>query len=286
MRGQGHLDAIHGAALKGIPVVLGGFFVPQSGKTNLKVPELFTASQLRDVKGLNCSISSCPSYGYLNAPTDMRLIPTPREVETASKSKEQMNSFASAITSSLPSAGNGEGLRSDSVFGSFIPEQKFPSVSTLQVQLKSPEALRACYHRIVLIGGHWHDLESFGNPVDVHVSPVGQISGLGLHANYIESLLQHQYTKEPPLWIGLLADLLVGLVIYVSFEATERWIRFLILALAFLLPLVISYLALVSVNRYLDFLLPLELYAFHILYEVIQGYFDAVRSRSAIETAP
>jgi CHASE2 domain-containing sensor protein len=85
-------------------------------------------------------------------------------------------------------------------------------------------AEQACAGRIVLIGGNWHDLQGYGDYVDQHLSPAGHVSGMVLHANYVESLLQHQLTRELPVWIDVLIDLFIGFVIYMCFEAARQWV--------------------------------------------------------------
>ena len=96
------------------------------------------------------------------------------------------------------------------------------------------------------------------------------MSGLGLHANYLASILDTHFAHEPPLWFDILMDLLLGLIIYTSFEVAHGWKTLLVLALTALIPVLLAYLFLVTANLYLDFLLPIELYLLHILYELLE----------------
>ena len=114
--------------------------------------------------------------------------------------------------------------------------------------------------------------EGYGALVDTHLSPAGTMSGLGLHANYLASLLQQQFAREVPLWVGILFDLLVGMCIYTGFEYGEGKWKGLVLLLSFPIPIVAAYFALVNANRYLDFLLPIELYFLHAAYELVEPH--------------
>jgi hypothetical protein len=281
------LRAIQGATAQGVPVILGGAFVSRNGE-DFRLPSLFTEVQLTQPSKSDCSKARCPAFGFINGLEDKRLIPLTNELKTESGAKAPMDSFALAMAKAVrgPVEANplskGLEFQSDAVFGSFLPEDQFRSVSALSVEFMDSGALQKCEKRVVLIGGHWHDLQGYGELVDSHLSPAGTISGLAFHANYIESLLEHQFAKEPPPWVGVLIDLVVGLVIYASFEFATGWRGILVLSLAFLLPVSGAYLFLVTANLYLDFFLPIELYFLHILYEVLADYAALKRRRGAM----
>jgi CHASE2 domain-containing sensor protein len=286
------LSAIQDAAAKGVPVILGGAFV-ERGQESFHIPDLFTAAQLAPPpEKIDCTKASCPDFGFVNGPEDKRLIPLTRMLKSESGTQGPMDSFALAIAKAYigplaaKSPSSGLAFQSDAaIFGSFLPEAKFRSVSALNVEYRDSEALGQCAKKIVIVGSHWHELQGYGDLVDTHLSPVGAMSGLAFHASFVESLLQHQFAQEPPLWVGVVIDLIVGLIIYTSFELAAGWRTLLVLCLAFLVPLAGAYIFLVTANLYLDFFFPIELYFFHILYEVISEYVTWKR-RQRTEAGP
>ena len=96
------------------------------------------------------------------------------------------------------------------VFGSFMPERQFQTIPIRDLWTGKPEAVRACRTRIVVIGGEWHEALGQGQGYDLHETSVGPLTGMYLHANYIEALLDDRYMKEVPAPAALLFDLIVG----------------------------------------------------------------------------
>jgi CHASE2 domain-containing sensor protein len=271
------LKAIQNATAQGVPVILGGAFIERSGGST-RLADLFTEAQLIQPSKYDCDRVRCPAVGYVNGPEDKRLIPLTRRLRTESTTAAPMDSFALATAKAVSgpeeanSTSSGLVFQTGTVFGSFLPEKEFRDVSALNVEQMDPDALRMCEKRVVLIGAHWHDLQGYGELVDNHLSPAGEMSGLAFHANYVESLLEHQFAQEPPLWVGILIDLIVGLVIYASFELATGWRGIVVLSLAFFMPILGAYFFLVTANLYLDFFLPIELYFVHLLYEAVADY--------------
>jgi CHASE2 domain-containing sensor protein len=154
------------------------------------------------------------------------------------------------------------------VFGTFLPETAFEKshIGFAELANANPDAERQCRNRIVLIGGRWRGENGFGEPVDQHLSPAGNISGVALHATYIEALLAHQVSREWSFWTNFSFDILLGLGIYYGFEGiedTRKKVR--LLAFCGLLPVGVAWLSMAALNKYLDFLFPVELYFLHIL---------------------
>jgi CHASE2 domain-containing sensor protein len=152
----------------------------------------------------------------------------------------------------------------------------FHQITVQDLAARDEVATQACNGSIVLIGGHWHDLQGYGPMVDSHLSPAGEISGLAFHAAYIESLLGRHFELEVPLWTGISVDLSLGLIIYWALGELKGRRRFLVL-LAALIPPFVAYVALVNLNVYLDFLFPMELYFLHIFYELAKDYVETKR---------
>jgi CHASE2 domain-containing sensor protein len=162
-------------------------------------------------------------------------------------------------------------LAGRSLDGTFFKDEAFRPIKVQRLVNKSEDAVLDCNGSIVLIGGRWHDLAGYGPPVDSHLSPAGEISGVTFHASYIESLLGRHFQLEVRLWVAIVVDLIVGLIIYWIFGELKPRDRFSVL-LAALIPPLVAYIALVNGNVYLDFLFPMELYFVHLFYEMAKDY--------------
>jgi CHASE2 domain-containing sensor protein len=279
---QALLDEIEAAATKGVPVILASAFYTADAGKNVRLPNIYTEEQLQAVGNkLDCKHMRCPSFGYINIPSDKRQVPVNQKLRTEGDPAEKVqDSFALALAKVVrdpESVQKSLGLKEEepseeTIFGTFLPETSYKPVSALSLFYSNPAELKACAGKILLIGGHWRELQGHGALIDTHLSPAGVMSGLGLHANYLASLLDRQFAHEPPLWFDIVMDIVLGLIIYTCFEVAEGWSAVLVLALTAFIPILLAYLFLVTANVYLDFLLPIELYLIHIVYEMIQEY--------------
>ena len=298
-------DALRFASSNGVPVVLTTAYYVDEAKRNVRLANIF----LDDDLPLQKEDGSCPealvaplagnthdhysyprcvSLGYINAPDDKRQIALSEQLfDPTSGETKKYDSFALALAKAAegwPPAINNYGPFKDAqngneaIFGSFIAENTFGDVNTIALAEGNAVAQKACSGKILLIGGNWHSMQGYGQPVDAHLSPVGVISGVAFHANYVASLLQRQFAREVPACVGIVIDLLVGLVIYLAFEMSEGWKKVAGLCFVALIPPVTAYIFLMLANGYLDFLLPVELYLLHIGYETMQEYWANRRS--------
>jgi hypothetical protein len=304
-------EALHYASSQGVPVVLAtAYHVEDTGheKRNVRLANIYTDEELPLQKengrcpefpakahGIGAyggaPYARCVSFGYVNAPDDKREIALSEELfDPVSGKTQEYDSFALALAKAAegwpPAINDYETFKKakkdgKAIFGSFIDEDAFGEVETLALTNGEADAERACGGKILVIGGKWHEMQGYGSQIDSHLSPVGVISGAGFHANYVASLLQRQFATEIDTWVGVVFDLLVGLVIYMAFEIAEGWQKFLVLAGAALIPLITAYTFLVTNNMYLDFLLPAELYFLHIVYEVTEEYLGIKRKTRA-----
>lgn len=155
------------------------------------------------------------------------------------------------------------------VFGSFLPEDRFQTIPIRELAAGNPEAMRACRTRIVIIGGKWGEGLGQGRSSDVHETSVGPMTGMYLHANYIEALLDDRYMKEIPAVVALLFDLIVAALLYLSYHnAKTTHGRYIVLSV-FLIPLMAGYIVLVTLGYYLDFVMPLVGCFIHLTYEIM-----------------
>src|SRR5713226_8565652 len=108
------------------------------------------------------------------------------------------------------------------VYGRFLKVSEFQKLSAPDLLGGLASSKNCCRDRIVLIGGAWHQYGMNRGPlVDTHHSPVGEISGLYLHANYIEALLDEKYKHEVPHWFAVLIALVLSLMIYIGFDLAD-----------------------------------------------------------------
>lgn len=272
-------SAIAEAAKAGIPVILNSAFYKEAGQ-NVMLPNIIKASEIPSAGGTGCGSDRCPSFGYVNLPTDKRRIPLVEDaIVPGSKTPVRQYSFALALAANLKDFDRlQKELHLDDpepaeMLGTFMPEDSFKSGLALNLLTPGTDEAANCKGKILLVGGHWHDAQGHGqNLVDSHLSPAGVISGLGIHATYLASILQPLYTKEVPFWVGIVFDVLVGIAIFLGFEFYEgRW-KIAFLVVAFPVPIVAAYFALANANRYLDFLFPVELYFLHVAYEMIEPH--------------
>jgi hypothetical protein len=283
--------AIDQATAAGVPVVLAtGYYVDPHGVT-VRIPSIYADSEL-PLSGPDdhCPRAACAAFGYINPPEDKREIPLQKQLfDSDLQQWKSFDSFAFAMVKAIEGP---EGRVSkdrlilkalkkedgSKLFGSFI--EKYPTISVDDLYNADPTAEQNCRGRVVLIGGYWRDVQGHGDLVDSHLSPLGFIPGIQFHANYIESLLQHQFEPEVPTALGVLIDVIVGLIIYMCFELAAGWQKLLVLVLAGAIPVFLAYVFLVNLNLYLDFLLPVELYFVHILYETVRDYIKLKFSQS------
>ena len=297
------LDAIKTAWGNKVPVVIATAFGTRDDGSNVRLAGIFKDSDLPPpLSGCASgnSIMGCPGFGYVNAPQDRRQIPLAEEVYPwdGSSGASPMSSFALAVVNAdiYGGAARGDPVILDAwahhtaLYGTFVKETAFKGdekeqnyvVDATSLHDGDHKAIKACAQRIVLIGGRWHELPpEYGSLVDMHFSPVGWISGLSFHANYIESLENGWYRHGVPTWIAVLIDLLVGLMIYVGFASFTGLRKFAALALLFFFVPFLAYISLINFNRYLDFLFPMELYVIHLAYEAFK---DLWMKRNALLT--
>jgi CHASE2 domain-containing sensor protein len=287
------LKAVQDAAIAGVPVILAGAFYNDGNNRNFRLPNIFTPQQLRgDPAKIDCARARCPAFGYIEIPNDKRQIPINEETLSQDGTNPLIqDSFALALAKAVrdPAQVNQALNLEDGhpydheIFGTFLPEQSYGPISALSLYNGNPAELKDIAGKILLIGGHWRDLQGHGKLIDSHLSPVGFISGIGLHANYLASILSGKFAHALPLWFDIVMDILLGLVIYTSFKIARGRRVFLVLLITGLAPILLAYLFLVTANLYLDFLLPIELYFLHIAFEMLLEHHAEKKKHSGTE---
>jgi CHASE2 domain-containing sensor protein len=132
-------------------------------------------------------------------------------------------------------------------FGSFVnrsPESEISAHQLMIAQGDEAQALaRKIRHKIVLVGGDWHeDSSRVGRRVDQHPTPIGELPGVVLHANYVEAILDDRAFDmlRSRVWLSAV-DVLLGLLFaYVLFVPIRLGVKVPLAVLVAVVPLVAS----------------------------------------------
>ncbi len=256
------LNAVREITSKGIPVILTMGLVDDGKGSWKREPNIFPDDALPQGARL----------GYINVPFDPRHIPLRTEArEWDGGSKKQFSSLglqsvdAYEVSRGMtPRTVDSERIKQAMEAGKFV-YGRFVKVSDFR-KISAPDLIRGrvdkkicCGDRVVLIGGTWHAFGANRGPlIDPQRSPVGEIPGLYLHANYIEALLDEKYKHEVPHWFAVLIDLVLSLMIYIGFDlADPRGWRFPLILIILIVPLSAAYLLFATSGLYLDCIMPL-----------------------------
>lgn len=118
-------------------------------------------------------------------------------------------------------------------FGSFIarsPETEISAHALMSAsETEFAKIADKLKHKIVFIGGDWHESPSrSGRKVDPHLTPVGEIPGVVLHANYVEAILDDRTFDIPArekllMAVDIALGLLLAYVLFVQFR--PPWLK-------------------------------------------------------------
>jgi CHASE2 domain-containing sensor protein len=261
-------DAVRDITGKGIPVVLASSLMGHGAKQQ---PNVFDDSVWPQRTRL----------GYINLPDDHRQIP----LETSTTKWNGLNATVSSFALQTALAFNERRVvqpvtvtnstiesairRSQFVYGGFRKQRDFPHVSASDVANRNPDALRMIDQKVVFIGSTWSASGiGRGETVDLHDTPFGLMSGVYLHANYLEAILSGRVKWPLSGWQAALIDLAIGVLLIVSFKRARRgWGRGTVLGV-FFVPIILAYVMFINAGVYLDFILPLMLLFGHLLFEL------------------
>ncbi len=201
--------------------------------------------------------------GYIELDDDCRKAPLDLDLKDGSK----IDSFSLATvraaegTPPLPSHDN-----NSMPYGSFMRPAEFKRYTATQVLSGDKSVLDSLAHKVVIIGGNWHSFAYNRGPwVDSFDTPVGQIAGAYVHANYINSLMTsgvnaplHEKVNKG---IEILFSLGVATLFFLpSVRAVWKLVVFISLAVVMV---VISYFFWQNLGLYFDFFIPMALLFIH-----------------------
>lgn len=204
--------------------------------------------------------------GYIEFDDDLRRVP----LELKLKDGQSVDSFALAIVRAaqgrppLPSHDN-----NSMPYGSFMRAEHFKSYKASQVLSGDKSVLSELNHKIVIIGGSWHSFAyNRGLWVDAFDTPVGQIPGAYVHANYVEALISSRISAplDEKVNKGIEIVFAFGIALIYSFPVKSVWKLLVVFSIAVILVL-ISYFSWQNLGRYFDFFIPMILLSGHFIVE-------------------
>jgi CHASE2 domain-containing sensor protein len=195
--------------------------------------------------------------GYIALPYEVSRVPLALPLAGGGS----VDSFALAIVKAYNADALQRLPRGSSHFplGGFIEAKKFHTVAAGAVLKNDAAAIELLAHRAVILGAGWHRLAyGAGAPVDLHFSPVGEIAGALLHANFVEAIVDgrifspagEKFLKALEFFLALGGALLFAL----RMRAARQWG---IVAGATVLLFAGSYVALQNLGVFFESFLPI-----------------------------
>jgi CHASE2 domain-containing sensor protein len=217
--------------------------------------------------------------GYIQFDTDIRKIPPPLKM----KDGNVVDSFSIAVAKAFePGELHDESWSRDS-FAGFMSPGQIPQVTATDLlkansegSLKSIQKLLG--HKIVLIGGGWHRNGYLRGrkTIDSHRTPVGEVPGVFVHANYVESLLDGRVLEVGrTTFLELPVVALSAIVLSLRLSARNRLLVMLAVIFA---PVALCYVGVQNFGIYFDvFLIDLLLVGHTVIDHVLGWYRDHVK---------
>jgi CHASE2 domain-containing sensor protein len=208
--------------------------------------------------------------GYITLPPDIRRIPL---ALTMHDGKTRVDSFASAILGAIDeqSLRDAQENEQDSLpYGTFIEPNRFIQRSADYVWNSDAKTLQAeMAFKVVIVGGAWHQFGVNQGPEnDSHESPVGNVFGAFVHANYVEALLDSRTYKPMRTKVATGIEVFFSMVLAVVLSLDTRLATKLGIAVFLCVAILgISYIAWQNLGLFFDFLVPVVLLGAHIVVE-------------------
>jgi CHASE2 domain-containing sensor protein len=213
--------------------------------------------------------------GYLELIPDVRTLPLRFQLEK----HDPLDSFSQAIVRGYNLLGMVDRWTSDHPpFASFRSKDDFAkNILVASSVISAPADSSDLYGTIVLIGGAWSALAPRkGQPVDTRPTPAGPLPGVFIHANYVESYLGHGlFQRLPPFFEGAV-EILVSLALVTALVWRRHRFRgkiYPVLLLSLLL-LLFSYVLMMNLGFYFDFVVPVTIVFLHWTYHQVKEWRD------------
>jgi CHASE2 domain-containing sensor protein len=202
--------------------------------------------------------------GYIALPPDARLVP----LEITLAGGNALDSFALAAVRAYDGRAVAR-IKNLNVFpyGGYIRPGLFPQMNVHDVLTSDTDAMsEKVAGKLVFVGANWHRYAWRDGPlVDTHMTPVGLIPGVFVHANYAEAIIDGSDLYQPMgEWLAYILEVLVLFAVSLVFVAEMHGVRKIVwLTGLSLLFVVVAYVMLQNLGIYFDYLVPLVLLFAH-----------------------
>lgn len=138
------------------------------------------------------TLNGSVKVGHVALPTDTQELPL--QIEPENHKGTTVDSFSLAIVRAHKHGaldGLNVGPEASPYHVWFLPERFFPNYTAGEIlAMDTSELAEKLRSKVVIIGGGWHVLGvNRGELVDTYDTPVGELPGALIHANYIESIV-------------------------------------------------------------------------------------------------
>ena len=211
------------------------------------------------------------SCGYLALPYDPLVIPGPLRISDG----EYLDSFALAIARmERPGLVKRllERLSTEARYANYISFEKLKKsnvVFSARSVIQGTVDKDAFEGRAVIIGADWSEFAAGRGPkVDQHWTPVGQVVGAALQANYAEAFLDSRVFRSTPNWVLHATEIAFSLIAALAFALIiSAWGKVVGLLSFIIVMLFVQWSMLHGFGVFFDALVPLLGLGLHSIYE-------------------
>lgn len=260
-------------------------------------PAVFCGAKISCPGGINGEKNTAEKgirFGHISPPKDLRLIPLQRTL----KGGEHVDSFAQAIVRAvnpgallcpkrsgrvpreLPCKGHFEALP----YGEYMEKDEFQTLSAQKV-IDNPKSIQFnILNPIVIIGAYWQ-VSPFREEklVDSYFTPVGELGGVYIHANYVEALLgQHtlgSWGKSGDTIVEIFLSLILAAVFALRIRPRSKLLATCFLGGGLVLSVYVFYVAL---GIFFDCIVPFLLLGAHLAVEQAREWHKVARRYTAL----
>jgi CHASE2 domain-containing sensor protein len=249
-------DALRNAASEDCPIFLSAAIRPDAKRnTYQRLANIFDGTSLGDHV----------YTGYILLPADIRNIPPLVEISDGTTMRSIVARMAEVTQHHRVSIPTAEQVS----FGVFRAPESFEQYAAGKVLEARVDDLKKWFaHQYVLIGGDWTADNVTGAHIDHHMTPAGDIAGVFVHANYLQSLIGGP--------IGALGELTraaielgTALSFSILFVAARGWWKLVFLLLVNLGLIVLTYLFLDVLGVFFEAVVPITLLGGHAIIETM-----------------
>ena len=212
--------------------------------------------------------------GYIELPYDLRNLP----LALALKNRPgKLDSFSGATVRAIGDKAiahleRGEGERLP--FGSYFDRTSFDHVLAADVLKGNRVAKDIVKYKIALVGATWHQFAYNRGPLaDAFHSPMGEIPGVYVHANFIESVLKDRVYYPLPRAAEVAIEVTLVLALAVVFALPiGGWNKCFSVCGSCVLLLVVAYLSFQNLGLFFDFFIPVLMVATHAVFDEVREW--------------